>query len=436
MLRSNPLRVAAGCCRRGVLAALASLALVTGMPCVQAQARAQEAPAWTELPIAAGPGSQYPSLYSDGKRVWMSWLQLETPTPEIRRASLWFAVLDEQQWSAPQRIAQGDDWFVNWADFPSLVALPDGTLAAHWLRKSAPDSYAYDVQLAFSHDAGKRWSAPITPHDDGTRTEHGFVSLLPEPDNALSLMWLDGRESAGHHERMQLRHARFDRHGKKLAEQIVDGDTCTCCQTSAVVRPLSRDAGHELWLAYRDHSQAEIRDIAFLRWREGRWSEPALVHADGWEIPGCPVNGPALAQAQGQVAVVWYTAAEQTPQVRLAFADPDGRFGLPLRLDDGAATGRVALAMPDGQSAIAAWLERRGEQAVWRLRKVSRSAAAGSGQPSAGPIRDLTTLALARSSGFPRLAIHGTTLILAWTEIDENQPPRVRSARLPLSALD
>ena len=28
--------------------------------------------------------------------------------------------------------ASGDDWFVNWADFPSVIALPDGSLAAHW----------------------------------------------------------------------------------------------------------------------------------------------------------------------------------------------------------------------------------------------------------------------------------------------------------------
>ncbi|MFZ5841310.1 MAG: sialidase family protein [Pseudomonadota bacterium] len=423
--------VAAADWGRVVLAAVAML-LLAAVTRVQAQT---PQPAWTMLDIAAGPGSQYPSLYSDGKRVWMSWLQLETPSPDIRRASLWFSVLDAQQWSAPQRIAQGDDWFVNWADFPSLVALPDGTLAAHWLRKSAPDSYAYDVLLAFSHDAGKTWSVPIKPHDDDTRTEHGFVSLLPEPDNTLSLMWLDGRDSAGHHERMQLRHARLDRHGKKLAEQIVDGDTCTCCQTSAVMRPAPGGAGHELWLAYRDHTQAEIRDIAFLRWRNGRWSEPALVHADGWEIPGCPVNGPALAQAHGQVAVVWYSAARQTPKVQLAFAEPDGRFAAPLVLDGGAATGRVALAMPDGNSAIAGWLERDGEQAIWRLRRVTRDAAAGPAKAVAGPIHDLMPLALARSSGFPRLAIHGSALILAWTEVTENRAPQLRTARLPLSAL-
>jgi hypothetical protein len=36
-------------------------------------------------------------------------------------------------WSAPKAIVSGTDWFVNDADFPSITAMPDGTLAAHWL---------------------------------------------------------------------------------------------------------------------------------------------------------------------------------------------------------------------------------------------------------------------------------------------------------------
>ena len=49
----------------------------------------------------------------------------------------------------------GYDWFVNWADVPSVVRLANGTLAGHWLQKSGADTYAYDVRLAYSHDDGK-----------------------------------------------------------------------------------------------------------------------------------------------------------------------------------------------------------------------------------------------------------------------------------------
>ena len=51
-------------------------------------------------------------------------------------------------WSAPETVAAGKDWFVNWADFPSVAVLPDGALFAHWLRKSGPANHAYDVRVS------------------------------------------------------------------------------------------------------------------------------------------------------------------------------------------------------------------------------------------------------------------------------------------------
>ena len=58
-------------------------------------------------------------------------------------------------------------------------------------------AYSYDVRVAWSRDAGETWSDPITPHDDGTLTEHGFVSMVPERGDQVSLVWLDGRETVG-----------------------------------------------------------------------------------------------------------------------------------------------------------------------------------------------------------------------------------------------
>jgi hypothetical protein len=36
-----------------------------------------------------------------------------------------------------------------------MVALPDGSLAAHWLVKSGSGTYAYDVNISRSFDGGK-----------------------------------------------------------------------------------------------------------------------------------------------------------------------------------------------------------------------------------------------------------------------------------------
>ena len=122
-------------------------------------------------------------------------------------ATLKFSERTATGWSAPQTIASGRDWFVNWADVPSALRLPSGALVAHWLQKSAASTYAYDVRLSYSIDDGKTWSPSFLPHHDGTPTEHGFASLFPIGDG-FGLVWLDGREHEG-------RRSTGDEHGAR-----------------------------------------------------------------------------------------------------------------------------------------------------------------------------------------------------------------------------
>ena len=93
--------------------------------------------------------------------------------------ALQFARYAGGAWGEVQPIARGDDWFVNWADTPHMAATADGALWAHWLQKSAQAKYAYDVAMVRSGDGGVTWSTPVLVNDDGTPTEHGFVSMWP-----------------------------------------------------------------------------------------------------------------------------------------------------------------------------------------------------------------------------------------------------------------
>ena len=90
-------------------------------------------------------------------------------------------------------------------------------------------------------------------------------------------------------------------HYTKLYE--IDARVCDCCGTAAVALA---DGG---LLVYRDRSVGDVRDIAIVRIRDGGFEPPRIVHADGWVIRGCPVNGPALAMRDDRVAVLWFTAA-------------------------------------------------------------------------------------------------------------------------------
>src|SRR3990167_441166 len=141
-----------------------------------------------EIASPAGVDAAMPQLAvtPDG-RVLASWLEKTADGHRFR-----FAALEGDAWSAPVTIAEGDRFFANWADVPSIAALADGALAAHWLERSGPDTYAYDVMVRLSRDGGATWSAPVSPHSDGTESEHGFVSMFDQPGGGLGLIWLDG----------------------------------------------------------------------------------------------------------------------------------------------------------------------------------------------------------------------------------------------------
>src|SRR5262245_18281397 len=98
---------------------------------------------YTESPSAAfvaidslasptGPGAAGPNLTvaPDGK-TYLSWLE-----PADSGHALRFSVYDGSSWTPPRTIVQRRDFFVNWADFPSLTVLDGGRLAAHWLQRN------------------------------------------------------------------------------------------------------------------------------------------------------------------------------------------------------------------------------------------------------------------------------------------------------------
>ena len=370
-----------------------------------------------DLPSPAGPGSGQPNLaVSPDGRVHLSWIERLGGG----RYSLRFSTKEGEGWSAPRVIAEGANWFVNWADFPSMVALPDGSLAAHWLVKSGPGTYAYDVNISRSFDGGKTWGEPFVPHRDGTQTEHGFVSMFAARDGALAAVWLDGREMKGHeagqgHGQMTLRYVTIRRDGTLADEAVLDTKVCECCQTSVAV------TAEGPIVVYRDRSDQEMRDISAIRWRAGKWGQPRPLSRDGWQINGCPVNGPAVAASGRRVAAAWFTGAENTPRVRLAFSDDAGEtFGEPITVDDGNPAGRVdVLLLPDG-SAMVAWLEKLtggGEVRVRRVRPDGKRDQPVTVAPSG----------TARSSGFPQMVRSGGVLVFAWTGA------RVLTAMMPVT---
>lgn len=377
----------------------------------------------SDWPLPAPAGSAQPnlSLSPDGDRL-LSWIERR----EQGGHRLVFARQQAKaaEWSPARTVAEGDDWFVNWADFPALQALPDGSLWAHTLVKSAQSTYAYDVRLFASRDGGRTWTATAAVHEDGTPTEHGFASLWPQGRDGLGIAWLDGRNTGGGHDHgghgaMTLRTAVFGPDETKRSEHELDASTCDCCQTDAAV---SADG---LLLAWRDRAEGEIRDIAVARFDGKAWSAPVTVNADNWKMPACPVNGPAIAARGRQAWVAWYTAAGGTPSLRLAASDDAGRhFGPMHEFARGEVQhGRVDLAA-DASGVWVSWLEEQGgRQSLW-LARYGHDLAAEHFRLKVADIAGR-----GRATGFPRMQLGDGSAWLAWTEIVSGQP-RLRGARV------
>ncbi len=346
----------------------------------------------------------------------LSWVEKDT-TNKI--STLKYANWQNNSWGDAQTIAQGKDWFVNWADFPALAAQSDGRLLANWMTKSAASTYAYDVILAQLSDDSKIWSEPFSPHNDKTPTEHGFVSMQPLSNGNFAVSWLDGREMAEDGP-MTLRFATINTAGEVTNQALLDNRVCDCCQTSMTIA-----ADGSILVAYRDRSDEEIRDMSIVRYADSAWSSPVSIANDGWNIAGCPVNGPALTSSASLVAASWFTmGADSKAKVLCAFSDDFGKsFGDPIRIDTGDPLGRVDIVFVNDKTTLVSWLETVEDKTRIAARTVS----------SDGTLSEVVTVAEtlpSRSSGFARMGLTPDGVIIAWTDAADSRV--VRSSLISL----
>jgi len=369
----------------------------------------------TTLPSPAANGSSAPHLaLTPAGDVVMSWLE---PAADGRHA-LKYATLQRDGWSPARSLADGNDWFINWADFPSVTPITAIDWVAHWLVKQPGGTYSYDIALAISRDAGNTWNRPLKPHDDGTPTEHGFVTLFPW-GAGFGAVWLDGRKTKPEPGGMTLRYARVGFDGTIGENGEIDELVCDCCATDVALAAAGPVA------TYRNRTTDEIRDIAVSRYAEGAWQPPVIVGNDQWRIPGCPVNGSTIAARGERVVVAWYTAPNRQRRVQLAWSDDGGRtFGSPVVIEEGSVSGNVDVELLADDLAVVSWTAKtEGGPGEIRLRRVPFR-----GEP--GPVQLVAKSDVSRGSGFPQMILGRDGLVYAWTEPGE--PSRVLTARSPL----
>jgi hypothetical protein len=410
------------------------LALTSALSCALSCARVETPAALEALDPPAREGSSAPVLSVGGDgRLRLAW----TEALEEGGHALRFCVLEGERWSTARTIAQGRDWFVNWADVPALAAFEDGTLVATWLEKLGEGTYAYGVRWARSGDGGASWDPGGFLHEDLAAGEHGFVSLAPLDGDTLRALWLDGRALGeqggpgehGGHGAMALYTRTLARDGTLGAESELDARVCDCCPTAL----LASDGGRALAL-FRDRGLDERRDLGLLSVdAEGAALERDFPD-DGWILDGCPVNGALLARHEATLAAAWFTGAGELPRLRVAFSDDGGEsFTVPLEIARDSVLGSLCGTFDAAGTLWLTWLSgstRDGAaRGAWMLRGVDP----GVGTP--GPAVELVETLPARVSGIARLAHHDARLWFAWVEVAGNGTTRVRAARVARSAM-
>ena len=385
---------------------------------------------WT-LPISTSAAQPDLTTTPSGELL-LSWVQPADAGEHALQLSQMQPDTDAALWSTPLQVASGKDWFLNWADTPHVYALEDGSLWAHWLRSTGPSRMDYGIDLVRSGDAGKTWTKPRMVNLENSLGDHGFVTFWQQSKQHLGMAWLDSRQRAAagtmskgdghqheasdhdHHgkDAMMLRGAIFDSNVQARGEWPLDVSTCDCCTTSSAVT----DRG--VVVVYRGRGTGEIRDTRLVRFDGETWTAPRDVHADGWQIAGCPVNGPVVVSKGNTLWVAWYTEAGGPPELRAARSDDAGdTFTAPVTIAKGPQVlGRLSLALAD-EHVLLSWLEQSADESQ---RLVMARYDHALKNPNVVEVAKLS--ARGRASGMPRLRVAGDKAWLVWTDVESGQP--------------
>ena len=358
-----------------------------------------------------------PSLVSNNGNLSLTWISSD----EDMNSILNFRQFKNDGWSNTLSLAEGSDWFVNWADFPTHAISGDQVLTSY-LKKSASGTYTYDVFLSLHKLSGEKVKEDFILNTDGFKAEHGFVSIASNDNEGFLVTWLDGRNTVkkdekGNHKPMTIRFAEITNAGDIINETELDSSVCDCCQTSMTY------TNKGPMVVYRDRSEEEVRDIYFTRNINEVWESPIPVHNDGWVIYGCPVNGPKVVSNSDNIAVSWFTVSEGIPKVNLSFSESYGSsFSNPIKINDLNAIGRVDTAFLNEQEVIVSYMEGDDDGTYLRIKKVSIDGIVSK------PIT-ISKIDGGRGTGVPQLEILNDEIFIVWTVFD-NATNQLKTVKL------
>ena len=242
---------------------------------------------------------------------------------------------------------------------PLPVFGPGGELLVVWSQRRGHDPLVADLVASAVAVGARAPAAPVVINDDAgdaLPTYHGFAAVTFLPGGGVFAAWMDHREgvrqgeSAGH--ASSIFYAVSGDGGATWSDnRSLTGQACPCCRPAAI-----GDADGVVAVAYRAE-QGDRREpaLAISRDRGGSFALDSVVVADGWRLPVCPVDGPALSvDAAGGGQYAWYSGAGEAGVWIAAWHPSAGLAGARRPLaDDLVRTGHPHLATLGGATLIA-----------------------------------------------------------------------------------
>ncbi len=322
----------------------------------------------------------------------LSWIE-----PVKGGYALKYAIRSGRTWSDARTVVSGRKFWRHPAELPELVSLSDGTILAHWVEKGEDSSDAEDILVSSSRD-GVHWTPPLIAHHDRAPVQHGLASMVASSPHEASIFWLQALK--GEDGPVYLMQTVVGADGKEIREQELDSDVCSCCPTSVA------KTSKGLLVAYRGHTPQDIRDIAVLRFENGKWSTSKILNPDKWQINACPVNAASVSAKGNRVGIAWYTEANDNPRVQFIFSSDAGTaFGKPVVVSSKDAQGYASTTLTD-DGAFVSWIDEGEKSASVKVRFVSSAGALG-------PVLQIAE-GWRMNLGYPQLMHAGVDTWIAW----------------------
>lgn len=266
----------------------------------------------------------------------ISWVEIDSAGYK----RFYFARWDENSYSfdKSKSIPLEQNTSIHEEGMPKVAFKGNGTIIAIYETSTPSETEKWgigDVRYVESYDDGDTWSEPRSVFKtEPNELSYSFSHILRLGNGEVGVTALG--TYTGEDEDMGRPVVYTATDGNKgFMELIIISETgCECCRTA-----IAGDENGNVRIVFRDLQKGSIRDIAMSSSSDyGKtFGDAQDISDDGWEIYGCPHNGPSIVVKEGRTYLSWYTGTDDDgvyfaeyaadgSRIRKAYLDNSAQF--------------------------------------------------------------------------------------------------------------